>query len=77
MEWRNECNVAKNKRNVAKENKQTKKVKKESVADEVEAVIQNADLTDKQQLFAFIIFVALMPPRHIRKRMMLIMRLPW
>ena len=32
-------------------NKQTKKVKKESVADEVEAVIQNADLTDKQQLF--------------------------
>ena len=28
-----------------------KKVKKESVADEVEAVIQNADLTDKQQLF--------------------------
>lgn len=41
----------KNKRNVAKENKQTKKVKKESVADEVEAVIQNADLTDKQQLF--------------------------
>lgn len=51
MEWRNECNVAKNKRNVAKENKQAKKVKKESVADEVEAVIQNADLTDKQQLF--------------------------
>ena len=52
MEWRNECNVDKKiKRNVAKENKQTKKVKKESVADEVEAVIQNADLTDKQQLF--------------------------
>lgn len=43
--------MQKNKRNVAKENKQTKKVKKESVADEVEAVIQNADLTDKQQLF--------------------------
>ena len=43
--------LQKNKRNVAKENKQTRKVKKESVADEVEAVIQNADLTDKQQLF--------------------------
>lgn len=43
--------MQKNKRNVAKENKQAKKVKKESVADEVEAVIQNADLTDKQQLF--------------------------
>ena len=51
--WNVETNATlqKNKRNVAKENKQTKKVKKESVADEVEAVIQNADLTDKQQLF--------------------------
>ena len=51
--WNGETNATlqKNKRNVAKENKQTKKVKKESVADEVEAVIQNADLTDKQQLF--------------------------
>lgn len=51
--WNGETNATlqKNKRNVAKENKQTKKEKKESVADEVEAVIQNADLTDKQQLF--------------------------
>lgn len=51
--WNGETNATlqKNKRNVAKENKQTRKVKKESVADEVEAVIQNADLTDKQQLF--------------------------
>ena len=51
--WNGETNATlqKNKRNVAKENKQAKKVKKEPVADEVEAVIQNADLTDKQQLF--------------------------
>ena len=51
--WNGETNATlqKNKRNVAKENKQTKNVKKQSVADEVEAVIQNADLTDKQQLF--------------------------
>lgn len=51
--WNGETNATlqKNKHNVAKENKQAKKVKKESVADEVEAVIQNADLTDKQQLF--------------------------
>ena len=51
--WNGETNATlqKNKRNVAKENKQAKKVKKESVADEVEAVKQNADLTDKQQLF--------------------------
>ena len=37
--------------NVAKENKQAKRAKKEPVAHEVEAVIQNTDLTDKQQLF--------------------------
>ena len=51
--WNGETNATlqKNKRNVAKENKQAKKVKKESVADEVEEVIKNADLTDKQQLF--------------------------
>lgn len=51
--WNGETNATlqKNKRNVAKENKQAKKVKKEPVADEVEAVIQNTDLTDKQQLF--------------------------
>lgn len=51
--WNGETNATlqKNKRNVAKENKQAKKIKKESVADEVEAVIQNANLTDKQQLF--------------------------
>ena len=51
--WNGETNATlqKNKCNVAKENKQAKKVKKEPVADEVEAVIQNTDLTDKQQLF--------------------------
>lgn len=37
--------------NVAKENKRAKRAKKEPVAHEVEAVIQNTDLTDKQQLF--------------------------
>ena len=41
----------KKERNVAKENKQVKRAKKEPVAHEVEAVIQNTDLTDKQQLF--------------------------
>ncbi len=41
----------KKERNVAKENKQAKRVRKEPVAHEVEAVIQNTDLTDKQQLF--------------------------
>lgn len=42
-----ECNVAKKERNVANKTKRRKK----AVADEVEAVMQNADLTDKQQLF--------------------------
>ena len=37
--------------NVAKESKRAKRAKKEPVAHEVEAVIQNTDLTDKQQLF--------------------------
>lgn len=41
----------KKERNVAKESKQAKRAKKEPVAHEVEAVIQNTDLTDKQQLF--------------------------
>ena len=37
--------------NVAKESKRAKRAKKEPVAHEVEAVIQNTNLTDKQQLF--------------------------
>lgn len=37
--------------NVAKEGKRAKRAKKEPVAHEVEAVIQNTELTDKQQLF--------------------------
>lgn len=37
--------------NVAKESKRAKRAKKEPVAHEVEEVIQNTDLTDKQQLF--------------------------
>ena len=41
----------KKERNVAEKNKQAKKEKKEPVAHEVESVIQNTDLTDKQQLF--------------------------
>lgn len=41
----------KKERNVAKESKQVKRAKKEPVAHEVETVIQNTDLTDKQQLF--------------------------
>lgn len=41
----------KKERNVAKENKQAKGAKKEPVAHEVASVIQNTDLTDKQQLF--------------------------
>lgn len=49
--WKNrykwDCNVAKTERNVAKNSKRSKK----AVADEVENVIQNTELTDKQQLF--------------------------
>lgn len=49
--WKNrykwDCNVAKTERNVAKNSKRSKK----AVEDEVESVLQNTDLTDKQQLF--------------------------
>lgn len=48
-EW--DCNVAKNKCNVAKEKKQKKKSKEKPVAEEVESVLENTELTDKQQLF--------------------------
>lgn len=44
-EW--DCNVAKKERNVANKAKRRKK----AVADEVEVVMQNTDLTAKQQLF--------------------------
>lgn len=51
--WDGEGNATlqKNNRNVAKEKGSRKKNKKEAVADEVETVIQNTELTDKQQLF--------------------------
>lgn len=42
-----ECNVAKEECNVAKKSKRTTK----AIADEVENVIRNTDLTDKQKLF--------------------------
>lgn len=49
--WKNrygwDCNVAKKERNVANKAKRRKEV----VADEVETVMQNTGLTDKQQLF--------------------------
>lgn len=49
--WKNryqwDCNVAKKERNVANKSKRSKK----TVADEVENVIQNTELTDKQRLF--------------------------
>ncbi len=49
--WKNrykwDCNVAKTERNAAKNAKRVKKV----VAEEVENVTQNTELTDKQQLF--------------------------
>lgn len=67
--WKNrykwDCNVAKTERNAAKNAKRVKKV----VAEEVENVTQNTKLTDKQQLFAFIIYAVLMQQRHIRKLM--------
>lgn len=43
--------LQKNKRNVAKNNKPPRKNKKSPVAHEVESVMKNTELNDKQQLF--------------------------
>lgn len=53
--WKNrqqwECNVAEKKCNVAKAKKKKIKSEKEPTEDEVESVIENTGLTDKQRLF--------------------------
>lgn len=54
-----------------------KSVRKKAIADEVKQVMQNTELTDKQQLFAYITSGVLMLLRHIRKRMELIMQQLW
>lgn len=46
-----DCNVAENKRNVAKRKKEEKQVKKRAIAEEIDQVLENTDLTDKQKLF--------------------------
>lgn len=53
--WKNrynwDCNVAKEKCNVAKTKKRKKQNQEELTADEVDQVIENPELTDKQRLF--------------------------
>lgn len=53
--WKNrynwDCNVAKEKCNVAKTKKRKKQPKEELTTDEVNQVIENPELTDKQRLF--------------------------
>ncbi len=53
--WKNrynwDCNVAKEKCNVAKTKKRKKQSKEELTTDEVDQVIENPELTDKQRLF--------------------------
>lgn len=53
--WKNrykwDCNVAKEKCNVAKTKKRKKQPQEELTADEVDQVIENPELTDKQRLF--------------------------
>lgn len=57
------------KRNVSKSNASKKQSEETAVADEVRQVIQNTNLTDKQQLFVYITSDVSMLPRHTRKRM--------
>lgn len=46
-----DCNVANKKRNVAKRKKEENSKNKKAIADEVDQVLENAELTDKQRLF--------------------------
>lgn len=46
-----DCNVANEKRNVAKKKKEENSKNKKAIADEVDQVLENTDLTDKQRLF--------------------------
>lgn len=46
-----DCNVANEKRNVAKKKKEENSKNKKAIADEVNQVLENTDLTDKQRLF--------------------------
>lgn len=46
-----DCNVANKKRNVAKRKKEENSKNEKAIADEVDQVLENTDLTDKQRLF--------------------------
>lgn len=46
-----DCNVANEKRNVAKRKNEENSKNKKAIADEVDQVLENTDLTDKQRLF--------------------------
>ena len=46
-----DCNVANKKRNVAKRKNEENSKNKKAIADEVDQVLENTDLTDKQRLF--------------------------
>ena len=46
-----DCNVANKKRNVAKRKKEENSKSEKAIADEVNQVLENTDLTDKQRLF--------------------------
>lgn len=48
-----DCNVANKKRNVAKRKREENSKNKKAIAEAVDQVIDNPDLTDKQRLFLF------------------------
>ena len=60
--WENERSDKKSERSEKKKNNPTK-----AIAEEVNEVIQNTDLTDKQRFFAFITFDVLMQQKHIKR----------
>ena len=51
--------------------------KSEIAAVAVDQVLENSELTDKQRLFVACTYAALMPQKHIRKRMDAAMKRQW
>ena len=58
-------------------NSRKKNRKSEMVTAAVDQVLENSELTDKQRLFVACTYAALMPQKHIRKRMDAAMKRQW
>ena len=74
--WKKGCNLEEKKLQPKKEKVATKEKSKRAVAEDVDYVLENTDLTDKQRLFClYYMSGALMQQKHTRKHMAAVMML--